>query len=325
MAESKRFIVPNATRRKLANEPLSHENLEFKIAALTEDNWKDFKRKREPSSGDWLHSKKSDWPGQTYEEWAADILHKNYIPSLKRRRIYLRPIDDFGSFQDILPIIERYTSIFYTGCSIICEKTVSSKQITSRDVGHKQLLTTDILDRFAKRLPKKAFCVMGITMTDLYPRDDWNFVFGQASFQRRCGIFSFARLLPSFYENHESHVISNMSTREKKMFLRRCLGVITHEIGHLFGLSHCIWYECLMNGSNHLHEGDSVPLFLCPVCLHKLYEATTSKLGIERFSCQNRYRSMLEFFLELGLEKESTWLQKRMRIFTDLGTVFLDA
>lgn len=32
-----------------------------------------------------------------------------------------------------------------------------------------------------KRKPKDAFCVAGITMIDLNPRDTWNFVFGQAS------------------------------------------------------------------------------------------------------------------------------------------------
>lgn len=30
-------------------------------------------------------------------------------------------------------------------------------------------------------MPKDAFCIVGITMIDLYPKDSWNFVFGQAS------------------------------------------------------------------------------------------------------------------------------------------------
>lgn len=32
----------------------------------------------------------------------------------------------------------------------------------------------------------------------------------------------------------------------------------------------CIWYRCLMNGSNHLGEADARPLHLCPVDLRKL-------------------------------------------------------
>jgi len=36
-------------------------------------------------------------------------------------------------------------------------------------------------------------------MTDLYPRDSWNFVFGLASLRERIGVFSFARYEESFY------------------------------------------------------------------------------------------------------------------------------
>lgn len=45
-----------------------------------------------------------------------------------------------------------------------------------------------------------------------------------------------------------------------------------HEIGHMFGLKHCIFYSCLMNGSNHLEESKSKPMQLCPVCIRKLHE-----------------------------------------------------
>ena len=48
---------------------------------------------------------------------------------------------------------------------------------------------------------------------------------------------------------------------------------MTHEIGHLFGIYHCIHFECIMNGSNHLDEADGRPFHLCPICLHKLYFA----------------------------------------------------
>mgnify|MGYP000107882883 CR=1 FL=1 len=38
-----------------------------------------------------------------------------------------------------------------------------------------------------------------VTMTDLYPSEDWNFVFGQASLRNRVGAYSFARYDPAFY------------------------------------------------------------------------------------------------------------------------------
>jgi archaemetzincin len=50
----------------------------------------------------------------------------------------------------------------------------------------------------AKLLPADAFCLAMVTMTDLYPRDEWNFVFGLASAQQRVGIYSLARYMPDF-------------------------------------------------------------------------------------------------------------------------------
>uniref|UniRef100_A0A2I3HAI8 Archaelysin family metallopeptidase 2 n=1 Tax=Nomascus leucogenys TaxID=61853 RepID=A0A2I3HAI8_NOMLE len=57
----------------------------------------------------------------------------------------------------------------------------------------------DILKFLKKKKPEDAFCVVGITMIDLYPRDSWNFVFGQASLTDGVGIFSFARYGSDFY------------------------------------------------------------------------------------------------------------------------------
>ena len=45
-----------------------------------------------------------------------------------------------------------------------------------------------------------------------------------------------------------------------------------HEIGHMFGLKHCIYFSCIMNGSNHLDENKGKPMELCPVCVRKLHE-----------------------------------------------------
>jgi archaemetzincin len=36
--------------------------------------------------------------------------------------------------------------------------------------------------------------------------------------------------------------------------LRNACGVMVHEIGHMFGLEHCTYFECTMNGSNSYEE-----------------------------------------------------------------------
>ena len=40
---------------------------------------------------------------------------------------------------------------------------------------------------------KDTYCILAVTNNDLYPRDSWNFVFGLADMEERCGVFSFAR------------------------------------------------------------------------------------------------------------------------------------
>ena len=58
------------------------------------------------------------------------------------------------------------------------------------------------------------------------------------------GLFSFAR--------YTDGVSSGSPT-----FLRRCGMVLCHEATHCFGVRHCVYASCLMNGSNHLEESES--------------------------------------------------------------------
>ena len=56
-----------------------------------------------------------------------------------------------------------------------------------------QYLAQDILAYMEKRVPKDAYCVMGIALKDIYPGDTWDFVYGWAKYKARVGIFSFLR------------------------------------------------------------------------------------------------------------------------------------
>ncbi len=60
-----------------------------------------------------------------------------------------------------------------------------------------------------------------------------------------------------------------------------------------------------MNGSNHLQESDSRPLFLCPVCLRKLQ----SGIG---FDVVDRYRRLVDVYRKAQLKKETDWVSTRL-------------
>jgi hypothetical protein len=58
--------------------------------------------------------------------------------------------------------------------------------------------------------------------------------------------------------------------RHEPLIFRRLSRVALHEICHMFGLGHCIFFKCLMNGTACLQENELRPPHLCPICLHKL-------------------------------------------------------
>lgn len=169
--------------------------------------------------------------------------------------------------------------------------------------GVKQLFIPDIFEGLKKMLPKDAYCLIAVTMTDLYPRDDWNFVFGQASITGRHGVFSFARYHPEFYGEEQN--LDRGQVRD--IMHRRSCRVSAHEIGHMFGIRHCIYYNCLMNGSNSMEESDTRSPFLCPICLRKLQHNIS-------FDELARYKQLLNFYLQHSavFPNEILWLKKRI-------------
>lgn len=85
--------------------------------------------------------------------------------------------------------------------------------------------------------------------------DYLGYVFGLAVPINRCGCSSIHRQLPSFTgEQFESE------EEAYNVLLLRACKVIVHEIGHMFGMLHCVYYECNMNGSNNLEQTDKRPI-----------------------------------------------------------------
>ena len=73
------------------------------------------------------------------------------------------------------------------------------------DVGGKQYLIGDIFDAVRRSTSRihSSYATMAITMSDIYPGEEWNYVFGQARLDERVGVFSFARHSPFSTMGHQ--------------------------------------------------------------------------------------------------------------------------
>ncbi|KAF8152230.1 hypothetical protein B0H34DRAFT_663596 [Crassisporium funariophilum] len=60
------------------------------------------------------------------------------------------------------------------------------------------------------------------------------------------------------------------------LWLYRTCRTASHELGHCFGIDHCVYYACIMQGSATLAEDARQPPYLCPVDLRKLLYSTGS-------------------------------------------------
>ena len=253
-----------------------------------------FKPMGKPGPWDWLASHKE--PGQTFEEYI------NSDPTLltkERMILYVLPLGKFTPKEkEIIDIAAGYLEAFY-GVPVEELPRQDLRRPTKADDSRKlaytnnvQIRTGYILDSIlAPQLPKGAAALIALTNEDLFPDPTMNFVFGQASFENRVGIYSLNRLEKN----------TNYDT-----FLRRTLKIASHETGHMFSMHHCTKYECVMSGTNYLGETDSRPIDACPECMAKI-------AWLSGVSPKDRYIRLAAFCRKNGLVKEADDFLKKAK------------
>lgn len=241
-----------------------------------------------PRPGDWLSHHEER--GQSFKSFARrSIRHgpHGHVDTLE-----IVPIGEFDPDEaPSIVVLQDFMNRFF-GCKCrIAKDRISVKDVaTSSLVDGDQLLCSDALSFLRKRrVHRSVFAQIGVTMQDLTPGEGWNFVYGQASLVDGVGIFSFARYNPNFFRHqHEPLTVS-----EHEDMLQKSCKTMAHEVTHVFGLRHCIYFHCIMNGNNGDEEH---PLALCPICLRKLHDA----VGPAHFKIQERYKSLAKFYNQRG-------------------------
>eukprot|EP01028_Stygiella_incarcerata_P004314 TRINITY_DN19332_c0_g1_i1.p1 TRINITY_DN19332_c0_g1~~TRINITY_DN19332_c0_g1_i1.p1 ORF type:complete len:367 (-),score=88.52 TRINITY_DN19332_c0_g1_i1:47-1021(-) len=268
--------------------------------------------------GDWLSEHKE--PGQTLLQFSRKYLVGK--PHGTFTTLYMFPIGEFDAkVSPDLTLLKEYVERFYqirVGVMPSVDWREAGIEARKGDDGQIQLIAGTILEYLSKaKTPRDYFAKVGVTMMDITKGEGWNFLFGLASSAEAAGVFSFFRYGPprlfdalaarfSFDESSVRKDIE-LSEEEKGVQLRRSCKVLVHEIGHIYGLKHCVYYACRMNGSNHLDEMDSSPMDFCPICLRKIHTAAPMDL-------LKRYEDLLRFYESDAwmCEEDAKWVRMRL-------------
>ncbi|MCB9751268.1 MAG: hypothetical protein H6713_14930 [Myxococcales bacterium] len=305
------FVPPGPQARQAAIGPLDHLAPELRAAFVETAQ---FRPLQPPEPGDWLYRVRER--GQTFEAYARSDANQPAKPGEGRDTIYILPI---GSFPDgfiveeervVLvrspapEVLEDYAERFFAMPVSVLDPLPADEFEVRRRIRHgrDQLYAPELLERLVPRVPADGFALIALTNDDLFAEDAQEFSFGYASLTGRVGVYSFARYDPQF--NGEARGAFFLD-----LILRRSLKIMAHELGHMFGLEHCVHYACVMNGAADLVETDRAPPFLCPVCMRKLQFATG-------FDPVPRYRALVEFYEERELDDEQRWLAGRLAFIT---------
>lgn len=251
-----------------------------------------FKPMGVPKQFDWLNDNKEG--GQTFDEY---IESSPTLPTGERRTIYVQPMGKFNAQQSqVIKTASEYMQAFFGLPVKALDTKPRPPKLNEPDQrmidypAHRQLRSGYFLETvLPAALPKDAAALIAFTDEDLYPDLTMNYVFGQASLEKRVGVWSLYRLDDQ----------ADFAT-----FLRRTMKIAVHETGHMFSMRHCTKYECVMSGTNHLGETDRRPIDACPECMAKIAWMNKEKP-------LDRYKRLAAFAKKYRIADEAADFEKK--------------
>merc|ERR1711964_208767 len=275
-------------------------------------------------------------PRKTHADWlAVESEHpqplrqfmKNHhtIPHSTYKTIYIFPFGEFdeGVGAPSLKKLATLVSLHYQlPVKVLRSLSVEGVEVNLNEFGDAQYDGSELLRVLQKSLTREQcrhqFCVMGVTMHDIFHSTAGHFVAGLGSMVDEQAGFSFHRGHPQFYSDGFDYATVETCEEERALIFERAAKVLVHELGHVFGLRHCVYYLCNMNGANHLGEVSRTPVYHYPVCLRKLHSSWP-------LDHQLRCEQLMEFWRESGFEEHAMHYQDRLAIMQGDGDAIGEA
>ncbi len=126
-------------------------------------------------------------------------------------------------------------------------------------IDRKQYFSTQIIAEVMKLTDEFNGKIIMLTDVDIFV-PALTFIFGEAQLNGKHSILSVCRLHEEFYSG-----ISN-----ENLLFERTIKEALHELGHCFGLRHCIDWDCVMHSSNGIEEVDIKGNTFCHKCISKV-------------------------------------------------------
>jgi len=168
--------------------------------------------------------------------------------------IHLIPLGN-GRMEPGLDVLEHLAATlartFRTPCRIRPEVLDPAFAL---DGGRQQYYSTAILQQLERTCDPDAR-TLGVTACDLYV-PVLTFVFGEAQLDGTCAVVSTARLAEEFYG----------MPKQDSLLRERLVKEAAHELGHTFGLRHCVDWRCVMASSHAVERLDVKGATFCREC-----------------------------------------------------------
>lgn len=126
-------------------------------------------------------------------------------------------------------------------------------------IDRKQYFSTQIIAEAIKLTDNIDGKVIMLTDVDIFV-PVLTFIFGEAQLNGKHALLSVCRLHEEFYSG-----ISN-----DNLLLERTIKEFLHELGHCYGLRHCIDWDCVMHSSPGIEEVDIKGSTFCRNCISKV-------------------------------------------------------